>query len=282
MTNIFKWVVQFKLKWCAKIYLWRTKPKVIVIAGTTGRHWIKEGVKEVLEDKNFSVRTNKKNFNAEIGLPLSILGLSSDSGSFFSWLKILWLAFKKVAVSKIKLSLDYLVLEVAIDQPENMKYLTSIVKPDAVILTTITMIYAENFENLDEIGREYGELVKTLSWDGILILNNDDLRIKELEKYFNGKIITFGFSEGSQYKAVDIRKIIDGQKFEIISVNQRPPASALSASDWRAGANQHKSVSIIKINRFGQHHIYAELIKAIIKDNFKKERQKDFFGKILE
>ena len=60
MINFFKRVVQFKLKWCAKIYLWRTKPKVIVIAGTTGRHWIKEAVKEVLEEKNFSVRVNEK------------------------------------------------------------------------------------------------------------------------------------------------------------------------------------------------------------------------------
>ncbi len=267
MINFFKRVVQFKLKWCAKIYLWRTKPKVIVIAGTTGRYWIKEAVKEVLEEKNFSVRVNEKNFNAELGLPLSILGLSSGNGDFWRWLKILWQAIRKISQRSITDGQEYLVLEMAIDAPENMKYLTSIVKPDALILTTITMIYAENFENLDEISREYGELIKSLPWNGILILNNDDLRIRELSKYFDGKIITFGFSDGSQYKAVDIRKISDGRKFEIISANQR--------------ANQHESASIIKINRFGQHHIYAELIKAIIKDNF-KERQKDFFGKILE
>ncbi|MEK7114516.1 MAG: hypothetical protein AAB832_00410, partial [Patescibacteria group bacterium] len=92
MINFFKRVVQFKLKWCAKIYLWRTKPKVIVIAGTTGRYWIKEAVKEALEEKNFSVRVNEKNFNAELGLPISILGLSSGNGDFWRWLKILWQA----------------------------------------------------------------------------------------------------------------------------------------------------------------------------------------------
>ncbi len=254
MINFFKRIVQFKLKWFAKIYLWRTKPKVIVIAGTIGRHWIKEAVKEVLEDKNFLVRTNKKNFNAEIGLPLSILDLSSGKKSFWQWLKILWLAFKKVAVfSKIKLSPNYLVLEMAINAPENMNYLTSIVKPDVVILTTITMIYAENFENLDEISREYGELAKVLSWNGILILNNDDLRIKELGKYFDGKVITFGFSDGSQYKAVSVSKIADGQKFKI-EVKQK-----------------EKEILNVKINRFGQHHIYAELVRAIIKDNFSAE-----------
>ncbi|MEK7496231.1 MAG: hypothetical protein AAB616_02075, partial [Patescibacteria group bacterium] len=71
------------------------------------------------------------------------------------------------------------------------------------------------------------------------------------------------FSDGSQYKAVDIRKIIDGQLFKI------------------EARQKEKEILDIKINRFGQHHIYAELIKAIIKNNF-KERQKEFFGKILE
>lgn len=254
-TNLFfKKIIQFFLKWFAKIYLWQTKPYVIIIAGTTGRYWIKEAVKEVLEEKNFSVRTNRKNFNAEIGLPLSILGLSSGAASFWQWLKILWLAFKKATVfSKIKPPPpQYLILEMAIDRPENMRYLTSIIKPNALILTTITMIYAENFENLDEISREYGELIKTLSWNGILILNNDDLRIRELGKYFKGKIITFGFTKGADFLAKNIQKVSDGQKFEI-SVDQR--------------AYQRQSASI-KINRFGQHHIYAELVRAIIKDNF--------------
>jgi UDP-N-acetylmuramyl pentapeptide synthase len=263
MINFFKRVVQFFLKWCAKIYLWRIKPKVIIIAGTTGRHWIKEAVKEVLEEKNFSVRVNEKNFNAELGLPLSILGLFSGNGGFWRWLKILWQAIGKISQRSITDGQEYLVLEMAIDAPKNINYLTSIVKPNAVILTTITMIYAENFENLNEIGREYGELTKSLPWNGILILNNDDLRIKELNKYFDGKIITFGFSDDSQYRAVDIRKIVDGQIFKI--------------ETRRKG----KEIEDIKINRFGQHHIYAELIKAIIKDNF-KERQKEFFGKIFK
>lgn len=262
-TNLFfKKIVQFKLKWCAKIYLWRIKPKVIVIAGTTGRHWIKEAVAEALEEKNFSVRTNRKNFNAEIGLPLSILGLPSGNASFLGWLKILWQAIVKIITNYQLPITDYLVLEMAIDAPENMNYLMSIVKPNAVILTTITMTRPENFENLDEISREYGELAKSLPWNGILILNNDDLRIRELSKYFDGKIITFGFSDGSRYKAVNVRKITDGQMFKVET------------------RRKEKEILDIKINRFGQHHIYAELIKAIIKDNF-KERQKDFFGKIF-
>lgn len=265
MINFFKWVVQFKLKWCAKIYLWRTKPKVIVIAGTTGRHWIKEAVKEALEEKNFSVRVNKKNFNAELGLPLSILGLSSGNGGFWRWLKILWQAIGEIITNYQLPITDYLVLEMAIDAPENMKYLTSIVKPDALILTTITMIYAENFENLDEIGREYGELAKALPWNGILILNNDDLRIRELSEYFDGKIITFGFSEKADFQVKNVKKVSDGQELEISCPRQ-------SASSQRKSAH-------LKINRFGNHHVYAALVKEIIKESFKISAP-DFFKQI--
>lgn len=237
---------------------------MILIAGTTNRHWIKEKIKDILEQKNLSVRVNKKNFNSEIGLPLSILGLSSGEGSFWQWLSVLWRGLKKIINSQSSiLNSRYLVLEMAIDRPENINYLTSIIKPNMVILTTITMIYAENFENLDEIGREYEELVKTLPWDGILILNNDDLRIKELGKNFIGKTVTFGFSDDSQYKAIDVKKIIDGQSFKI--------------EIQRKG----KEVLDVKINRFGEHHIYAELVGTIIRDNF-KEPQKDFFGKIRD
>ncbi|MDP3015242.1 MAG: Mur ligase family protein [bacterium] len=264
INNIFKKIVQFKLKWLAKIYLWRTKPKIIVIAGTTGRYWIKEAVEEALEEKNFSVRTNRKNFNAEIGLPLSILGLPSGNASFFGWLKILWQAHKICLSPRLSASSPresaYLVLEMVIDAPENMNYLLSIVKPDAVILTTITMIYAENFENLDEIALEYKKLIKVLPWNGLAILNFDDERVKNLAESSDKRVISYGFSKEADFQVKNVRKVSDGQEFEISCPRQ----------------SAH-----LKINRFGQHHIYAELIKAIIKDNF-KDRQKDFFGKILK
>jgi UDP-N-acetylmuramoyl-tripeptide--D-alanyl-D-alanine ligase len=261
MTTIFfKIIVQFLLKWLAKIYLRRTKPYVIVVSGTTGRHWIKEGVREVLEEKNFPVRANKKNFNAEIGLPLSILGLSSGDGDFWGWLKVLLQGFRTVSQRSTVKSRKYLVLEMAIDRPDDMDYLLSVVKPQTAILTTITMIYQENFENLDEIASEYRKLVGTLPWDGFLILNFDDERIKNLAKFFEGKKISYGFSDAADFQARHVRKIPLGQEFHLHIAN--PKANRL-----------------IQFNRFGNHHVYAALIKEIIKENFKMPQQ-DFFSSL--
>lgn len=262
--NIFlKLIIQILLKCFAKIYIWRIKPHVIVIAGTTGRHWIKEAISGVLKEKSFVVRTNKKNFNAEIGLPLSILGLPSGEGSLWRWLTILWKAAKLVLNPKFKAPPlgEFLVLEMAIDRPDNMNYLLGVVKPRTVVLTTITMIYQENFENLDEIAFEYQKLIKSLPWNGIAILNFDDERVKNLAQTASCRIITYGLEKGADFWAKNIKKSVNGQEFRInISKQQRPE-------------------SIIKINRFGSHHIYAAVVREIIKENFKMSIV-DFFSRI--
>lgn len=262
MENLAKKFIQFILKWCAKIYLIENQPYVIIVAGTTGRFWVKEKIVEALQERNFSVGANKKNFNAELGLPLSILGLPAGERSFKNWVKIIYQAIKLIVPQKRKRGPESFVLEMAIDRPENMKYLISIVKPDCVVLTTVTMIYQENFENLDTIANEYKHLVRALPWNGILVLNNDDERTKRLADNYDGKVLKFGFGEEADYRAFNFYRVVDGQMFDM-EVKQK----GLEAVNK-------------KVNRFGSHHIYAELVKEIIKDNF-KEKQREFFGRVL-
>jgi len=262
ITRFFKEIVQFILKWLAKIYLWRIKPHAIIIAGTTNRFWVKEAAVDVLKEKNFSVRTNKKNFNAEIGLPLSILDLPSGEGSFFAWLKILRQAIKIAFKTKAPILKEFFVLEMAIDRPEGINYLLSIIKPQTLILTTVTMIYAENFENLDEIAQEYKKLIKALPWNGLAILNFDDERIKKLADLTDKRIISYGFSKEADFMAKNVRKISTGEVLEI-------------------EINPGNEVRNIKINRFGKHHVYAGLVKEIIKENFKISTP-DFFKQMEE
>jgi len=262
MNSLFKFIVQFWLKWCSKIYLWRIKPHAIIIAGTTNRYWVKEAVVEALKEKNFPVRTNKKNFNAEIGLPLSILDLPSGQapkesprlptgqGSFWGWLKIIREATKKAFKTKAPMLKEFLVLEMAIDKPEGINYLLSIIKPNTLILTTVTMIYAENFENLDEIAFEYKKLIKKIPMNGLAILNFDDERIKKLVEISKEKVISYGFSRDADFNVKNVRRISTGEFAEV-------------------EINPGKKLRSIKINRFGNHHVYAGLVKEIIKENFK-------------
>lgn len=246
MTYFLRKSIQRILKFCAKIYLWRVKPRVIVIAGTCNRHWIKEGVLEELKNKKLSARGNKKNFNAEIGLPLSILGLSPhQEGETRTerWIKIILKAFLIAFYGDKKTK--FLVLEMAIDKPDDMAYLLSIIKPMAAIFTNITLIYPENFSNLDEIAHEYKKLIKTLPKNGLAILNADDERILEFQEKAACNVVTYGIENSrADFFGADITKVISGQEFKI----KTPDMESKTA----------------KINRFGSHHVYAELVKNII------------------
>lgn len=255
--KIENWVIYFLkkfiqhiLKFFAKIYLSRANPRVIVIAGTTNRHWIKEKITEALNEKKLKCRANKKNFNAEIGLPISVLGLPSAEGKgvFKRWLKTLKGAYYSAFYGE---KADFLVLETAIDKPDDMKYLLEIIKPRVAVFTTITMIYPENFDNLDEIAVEYKKLIKALPPNGLAILNADDSRISQLKNYAKCKIITYGIeNKNADYLAENIQKTTIGQEFK------------LHLPDM--------GVENIITERFGAHHIYAELVKRIINDNLIK------------
>ncbi len=266
MKELARRTIQFILKWATKAYIAKTKPYIIVVAGTTRRGWIKEAVVETLEARNIPVRANKKHFNAEIGLPLSILDLPSGEGSFKKWAGILWQATKKAfdpRKSSVPVKTEHLVLEMAIDTPQDMHYLLSIARPNMVIMTTITMIYHEHFETLDNIAKEYRALAAALPWNGILVLNADDERIRGLAKAFDGKKVTYGFAEDAEFRAVDPHRVADGEEF-------RFEVKRKELESYRK-----------KINRFGRHHIYAELIREIVLDNFKSQ-PKEFFNRMAK
>lgn len=267
MDNFFKSIVQFFLKRFAKIYLRRAKPAVIVVAGTTGRHWAKEAIAEVLEENFFSARANKKNFNAEIGLPLSILDLPSGEGDFLKWLRVLLQAAEKAFFTKRKLQPpEHLVLEMAINRPDDMDYLLSIIKPQVVVFTAITMIYPENFEDLDEIFLEYKKLIEKLPRRGLAVLNADDERIIKLKESARCETITYGMNNNeADYSAKNIRKMVDGQIFTL-SVSGRLSQGQQVMVFPRQTLLKRKEYAPIKISRFGRHHIYSKIIQKIIAD----------------
>lgn len=267
MNTVAKKTTEFLLKWLAKAYVAKTKPYIIVVAGTTRRTWMKQAVEQVLVERNFVVRSNKKHFNAELGLPLSLLNLPSGEGDVRKWVAVLWAAikktfdFRKSTINAEKT--EHLILEMAVDTPHDMQYLLSIVKPNMVIMTTITMIYQEHFETLDNVAKEFETLAAALPWNGILVLNADDARIRNMARAYSGRAITYGFAQDAQFKAVDPRRTARGEEFQF-EVQRKELES------YRK-----------KLDRFGKHHIYAELIREIMLENFKPQ-PKEFFSRMAK
>src|SRR3989339_955296 len=74
-----KKILYFILKILAKLVINKYKPMIIGITGSVGKTSTKEAIYSVLNDK-FKVRRNSKNFNNEIGTPLTILGYNQTPG----------------------------------------------------------------------------------------------------------------------------------------------------------------------------------------------------------
>lgn len=189
------------LRFMAKAVLWKYKPRIVGITGSVGKTSTKEAVFLVLSSK-FKTRKNEKNYNNEIGLPLTIIGVESGSKSIFKWMTIVlkWIGMMVFPVSYPEI----LVLEMGVDRPGDMDYLLSFIKPEVGIITNISGSHLEYFKNVDHILREKGKLVKNLPEDGLAILNLDDERLFSFKDKLKKPVVLFGIKDGAQIKASDV------------------------------------------------------------------------------
>ena len=194
-------MIQYILKILAKMILWRYKPRVVAVTGSVGKTTTREAIYFVLE-KQFRVRQSAGNYNNELGVPLTILGMETGGRSLLGWLSI----FLK-AIGIVFWQRDYpeiLILEMGVDKPGDMKYLTSFVPIQVGVITAIGEFpcHIEFFPEKGKLVEEKALLVQSLIQDGLAILNYDDLSVRmigdDLDKDI--KITNYGFGQGADLK----------------------------------------------------------------------------------
>lgn len=194
-------ILQAILRLMAVLVLKKYNPKIIGITGSVGKTSTKEAVFAVLSTK-FRARRNDKNYNNEIGLPLTIIGVSSGESSLLRWLSVFfkWLY---VMIAPIKYP-EILILEMGADRPGDIKYLTEFIKSNIAIITDISSSHLEFFKNIEGVAKEKSILARELGEDGIAILNIDNSHIAKLNDQIRRSTLSFGFSEQAQMRATDI------------------------------------------------------------------------------
>lgn len=245
MKPFFKKIIQFHLKLFTKIILWRKKPFIIAVAGTTNKTTIKEYILKFLREKygENEVRGNPRSYNTEIGLPLAILYLDSGESSIPKWLKILIQAKMKALFSRKFPS--KLVLELGVEKKGDMEYLLEMVRPAWVVVTNIEGNYSDAQSNLEEIFGEMKLLAQKLPASGKLILNFDHERVKALADFSKAEKISYGFSDGVDAQAMNLKTTVQGQTFDF------------------SFQGKHESV---EIKKYGRHNVYAWMIAKIVKE----------------
>jgi len=195
-------ILRFKLKCLAKLILRKYKPHVIGITGSIGKTSSKEAVYLVLKDR-FKVRASYKNYNNELGLPLTIIGHESAGRSIFGWLSVFFYAWK-IIIFRDKNYPEILVLEMGVDRPSDMTYLCSIISPEVGIVTAVSYSHIEYFGSVANIKKEKQVLIENVDNKGLAILNFDNEPAREMANASRAKVITYGLNEGADLKAQDI------------------------------------------------------------------------------
>ena len=170
---------------------WRNKLdlRVIGITGSVGKSTTKELVAQALEQRYRTLK-NFGNLNNEIGLPLTILGLTEEH--------------------------ERAVLEMGFYVPGEIKFLCNIAKPQIGVITNIGTVHAERAGSQEAIAHGKAELVEFLPADGVAILNYDDLWVREMAKKTNARVFFYGLTSESDLWADHIEGLgLDGIRFRL-------------------------------------------------------------------
>ncbi|MEK7213252.1 MAG: UDP-N-acetylmuramoyl-tripeptide--D-alanyl-D-alanine ligase, partial [Patescibacteria group bacterium] len=205
---MLKSILQYFLRGLAKKIIKKYRPDVVGITGSVGKTSVKEAVTAVLSSK-FNVRSNHKNYNNEIGLPLTIIGFEQSPGrSVLGWLLVFGRALHLLLV-KNKNYPEILALEMGADKPGDIHYLVDIAPCKVGVLTFISHAHTEFFKTIKKIAQEKRVIISHLSHDDFAVLNFDNELVMQNATATKAEIVTYGFKEGADLRASDVNIIND-------------------------------------------------------------------------
>ena len=166
---------------------------VIAITGSNGKTTVKELVSNIIKQSN-NVCVSKENYNNDIGLPITIMGLKEKD--------------------------QVLILELGANHSGEISYLSSIAKPTIGLITNASASHLEGFGSVNDVAEAKGELLDHLSPDkGFAIINADDHFCNYWFKRCKAKNkLTFGLSSSANCNISGKIKYINGHSCFTISL----------------------------------------------------------------
>ena len=153
--------------------------KVVGITGSVGKSTTKEMVAAVLES-TFRVSKTPANHNNDIGMPMAILAMPEDT--------------------------EVAVLEMGMNHFGEIAYLSNIANPDIAVIINIGTTHIEYLGSQEGICKAKMEIVEGMSDRGMLLLNGDDLMLRNLHRLPAQRVTYFGQSPDCGVCACDVRQ----------------------------------------------------------------------------
>lgn len=163
--------------------------KVVGVTGSVGKTSTKEIIASVLIE-GFRVQKTIGNYNNEIGLPLTILGLEGNT---------------QIAV-----------LEMGISDFGEMRTLSKIARPDICVITNIGQCHLEFLHDRDGVLKAKSEIFEYMAADGKVYLNGDDDKLRTIKDVNGKKPVFFGLNENNHIYPKNVKSMgLNGTKMNI-------------------------------------------------------------------
>lgn len=162
---------------------------VIGVTGSVGKTTTKELIAAVLGTQGKVLKT-EKNYNNEIGVPRTLLGLTADH--------------------------RYAVIEMAMRGAGQIAELTEIAQPTIGVITNVGTAHIELLGSEAAIAAAKCELLEKMTPDGVAILNHDNSRlIQTAATVWQGKTLTYGLESGELRGELINSEILQVEGFDL-------------------------------------------------------------------
>ena len=163
------------LKDVAAFYREQLDIPFVGVTGSVGKTSTKEMIAAALGAK-FNVLKTQGNFNNEVGLPLTILGIREEH--------------------------EVAVVEMGISDFGEMHRLSRIAKPDVCVITNIGQCHLENLIDRDGVLKAKTEIFDFMQEDGYVVLNGDDDKLATVKEVKGKAPFFFGLQESENKTAL--------------------------------------------------------------------------------
>ena len=160
---------------------WRNRFNIPVVAvtGSNGKTTTKDLTAAALSGLG-QVQKTSANFNNEVGVPMTLLGLNEKHNAA--------------------------VVEIGMRGLGQIETLAQIVKPTIGIVTNVSEAHIELLGSIENIARAKGELVEAIQSGGTIILNADNRHTAEMKNLAGAgvNVVTYGLENSADIRAKDI------------------------------------------------------------------------------
>jgi len=172
----------------------RNNVAVVAITGSNGKTTTRQMTAAVVSQR-FPTLSTRKNFNNNIGLPLTLLELCPDH--------------------------RWAVVELGMNAPGEIAALAGICRPNIGVITNVAPAHLEGVGSIEGVMHAKGELLDKIDSDGTAVLNADDPLVLHLAQQSNREVLLFGVAAQADIRAEAIDASARDSRFDLVLPGDR-------------------------------------------------------------